>query len=68
MAGFIATRSWVGFQHARVLLRLMNAPRHEDLACPSCGESPPAGDFWICNHCRTRFDTFDEQAICPRTP
>jgi len=65
IAVFAAMRSLTGFQQARVLARMENAPRHEDAVCPSCGDSPVMGKFWACNRCHTRFDTFRHQAQCP---
>jgi Zn-dependent protease len=65
LAGFIVLRSWVGFKAARTMSAHLNAPRRRDLACPNCHQSPPAGPFWICDACRTRFDTFAEEHVCP---
>ena len=65
LALFIAIRSWGGFQQARALAGLAKAPRHEELACPSCGMAPLVGAYWMCDHCRTRFDTFKHRAVCP---
>src|SRR5262249_12222438 len=53
------------FQAARSMLRLEQLPRHEDCVCPSCGEAPPRGDYWQCEHCVTRFDTFLMRGRCP---
>jgi hypothetical protein len=41
------------------------ASAHEQAACPACGEPPPRGDFWTCEHCKTEFDSFAYQTICP---
>lgn len=62
---FIASRGLVGFRQGRALARLMRAPRHTQFACPGCGMSPPAGDYWGCGRCHTRFDTFSESGHCP---
>jgi Zn-dependent protease len=65
LAVFVALRSWAGFQQARFLARMADAPRHEDAACPSCGVHPFVGEFWGCGQCGSRFDTFKHKAICP---
>jgi DNA-directed RNA polymerase subunit RPC12/RpoP len=54
-----------GLAQARLIKRMASLPRHEDIACPACGASPPAGPFWGCS-CGARFDTFDHAGICPR--
>ncbi|HEV3203064.1 MAG TPA: M50 family metallopeptidase [Gemmataceae bacterium] len=66
IAAFATYRSAIGFQQARLLARVLATPRHQDAACPSCGEAPFQGDFWLCDHCRTRFDTFQHAAQCPQ--
>lgn len=65
IALFVLGRSILGFRQALVLQRLQHGPRHRDFACPACGQSPPAGEFWRCDNCRTRFDTFEHHAECP---
>jgi Zn-dependent protease len=65
IAVFIAIRSWAGFRQARLLAKLENAPRHRDAACPSCQAHPLKGDFWQCDQCGARFDTFTHHGICP---
>jgi Zn-dependent protease/ATP-dependent Clp protease adapter protein ClpS len=65
IAFFASFQSLVGFLRARAMLQVMEGPRHEEVACPECGRSPPAGNFWICDQCRWRFDTFDYWAECP---
>jgi Zn-dependent protease len=65
IAGFAALRSLNGLQQAQLLARLERAPRHEDAVCPSCQNAPLAGDLWVCDECRTRFDTFLHRASCP---
>jgi hypothetical protein len=64
IAAFVALRSGAGFRQAQQVLRLLRLPRHEDAACPACGTSPPAGQFWVCEHCGTRFDAFATRAAC----
>lgn len=66
LAFFVATRSWAGFQQARILARLDQFPRREEAACPGCGVHPFAGEFWRCDSCGMQFDTFAEMAQCPR--
>ena len=53
LAAFVAFRSWAGFQQARIMARILNAPRHEDASCPSCKTSPVTGEFWACEKCHT---------------
>jgi Zn-dependent protease len=65
LAGFIALQCLAGFAQARRLSRLLSGPRHEDAHCPACGEAPFRGPIWVCEHCRTRFDAFEHQAVCP---
>jgi Zn-dependent protease len=65
LAVFIAFNCWGGFQHARALARAASAPRHDGFACPACGVPPPFGNFWGCGRCRTTFDTFATQGVCP---
>jgi Zn-dependent protease len=65
LAAFVLLRSWAGIRQARLLARLLSGPRHRGAACPSCGEAPFRGDFWVCDECGTRFDTFSERGSCP---
>jgi len=65
MALFILLNCWGGLMHARALARAANAPRHDGFACPACGVPPPFGNFWGCGRCRTTFDTFATQGVCP---
>jgi Zn-dependent protease/ATP-dependent Clp protease adapter protein ClpS len=66
IAGFTVYRSLVGFLQALTLQRILHGPRHQDFACPACGNSPPVGRLWRCDNCQTRFDTFKEHAECPQ--
>ncbi|MBY0523451.1 MAG: site-2 protease family protein [Gemmataceae bacterium] len=66
IAVFIALRSGAGFQQARLIRERLALPRHTDLACPHCKEPPFKGDFWGCDQCETRFDTFAHRGVCPR--
>lgn len=70
MAVFVAVQCLMGFRQAQVLSRMLNSPRHEWAHCPSCGQSPFVGNFWVCDRCRARFDAFEHRAQCPgcRTP
>jgi len=65
MAAFILMNCWRGLTHARALARVANAPRHDGFACPACKVAPPRGAFWGCGKCRTAFDTFETQGVCP---
>lgn len=55
-----------GFQQARMLQRLANAPRYADFTCPSCKAAPVAGNYWSCGKCRIAFDAFVTQSVCPQ--
>ncbi len=63
---FMISRSVSAFKMARGLIALEKAPRHEDFACPACGDPPVRGAFWNCPSCATAFDTFDNHAACPK--
>jgi len=65
LTAFVVLQSWSGFQQARFLSRLANAPRREGFACPACKAVPPAGPFWRCGRCGKGFDPFATQGICP---
>ena len=53
------------FGDGESVLRLLRRPRHEEAACPACGEAPVAGPFWGCETCGTQFDMFAAGAKCP---
>jgi uncharacterized protein (TIGR03067 family) len=55
----------IGFQGARALTRMLEAPRRKETACPACGAAPPLGNFWACMSCFTAFDVFATGANCP---
>jgi Zn-dependent protease len=65
LAVFVALRSWNGFQQARLLAAAAAIPRRSGVACPNCGAHPPVGEFWGCDQCRTKFDTFAHGGVCP---
>jgi Zn-dependent protease len=65
LACFAVVRSVTSFQDSRKMLRILNAPRHAGIACPSCGTAPPMGELWVCSRCQKRFDTFVHRAVCP---
>lgn len=65
ICAFIFLNLFGGFRQARQLLVLDKAPRNESYHCPHCHASPPVGDFWLCGHCRNKFDTFATRAVCP---
>lgn len=62
---FILLNCWNGFQQARALARLAEAPKHQGLACPACKEAPLIGPIWRCGQCQKGFDVFDAHSICP---
>jgi Zn-dependent protease len=61
---FICMRSWIAIVQARHMLQLLALPRHDNCACPNCRTAPPKGDFWVCDHCNTRFDLFACKGQC----
>lgn len=65
LAAFIALRAFVGLQQARAMAHAFAGPRHTGFACPGCNAAPPAGPFWGCDKCGSRFDTFACGGICP---
>jgi Zn-dependent protease len=66
IAAYAAFRSFVGFQQARQLSRLLAGPRHKDAACPSCGAAPLQGEYWACGSCGRHFDLFSHRGTCPQ--
>jgi Zn-dependent protease len=66
IALFMLVTCWRTWKQADVLSRLDAVPRHLGFACPACKAAPPVGTFWICQHCRTPFDTFVTGASCPK--
>lgn len=66
IAVFIAIQAVSGYQQANVLRSRLEAPRHLELACPSCGIPPLRGNFWECAGCKLRFDPFVYHAQCPQ--
>jgi hypothetical protein len=65
LAAFILLRSFAGLQAARHALHMQALPRHTDAVCPACHTGGPRGPFWVCEHCETRFDTFETHGVCP---
>jgi Zn-dependent protease len=65
MSAFILLNCWTGLKQAVLLLRMAKLPRREGFACPWCKAAPPMGNLWRCPHCKTMFDTFVTQAVCP---
>lgn len=65
LAAFVLSLCWQGFKQAGLLTDLSETPAHDEFACPSCGAAPPRGAFWKCDSCGTRFDTFEQQSVCP---
>ena len=66
IAVFILLNCVGGLRQAQVLLRVAKLPRREGFACPECKAAPPVGDFWICDRCQKKFDTFLTQGSCPQ--
>lgn len=66
IAAYAGMNCWSGFKTARALRSLEKLPRRQGFACPSCRTAPPVGPFWNCNHCKTRFDTFETGGACPQ--
>ena len=62
---FILLNCWGGMKQAIMLLRIARMPRHQEFACPWCKTAPPIGNYWRCANCRSPFDTFATQAVCP---
>jgi Zn-dependent protease len=62
---FMLLNCWGGLKHSFALLRLAKLPRREGFACPCCKNVPPLGNLWTCRNCRTIFDTFVTQSVCP---
>jgi Zn-dependent protease len=65
LSAFILLSCWAGLKQSVALLRLAKLPRREGFACPWCKAAPPRGDRWTCGACRTMFDIFETQAVCP---
>lgn len=77
VAGFLTTNPRHYFKvyckdlvsdHGEVLTQMReNAKiaRHDDASCPGCRTAPPVGKRWFCPTCKTKFDTFETDAVCP---
>jgi Zn-dependent protease len=65
LSAFVLVVAAAGFRHGLMLSRVLRGPHHKEAACPSCGFSPPVGNYWTCDECGTRFDTFSCRAQCP---
>ena len=66
IAAYAGFNCWSGFKQALALRKLEKIPRRQGFACPSCHTPPPLGQFWTCNQCSTRFDTFESGGVCPQ--
>jgi Zn-dependent protease len=66
VAGFALLFSFMGLRNAMAQLRVLNAPRRKNVACPVCRTSPPIGKFWRCPHCQAAFDVFVAGGTCPQ--
>jgi Zn-dependent protease len=58
--------SLAGLVRARMLLRVLNAPRRPGFHCPACGAAQPVGEHWACKRCMMRYDPFARRWVCPR--
>jgi len=65
LSAFIVLNCWAGLKQARALLRLARLPSREGFACSWCKAAPPVGNLWTCRQCKTMFDAFEAQAVCP---
>jgi len=63
---FILLNCWRGLQSGLRLVRVARLPRRQGVACPSCGVAPPIGNLWTCPNCRTTFDVFEAEPVCPK--
>ena len=63
---FAALQCFNGYKLAQALKKLEDTTRRKGVACPSCKASPPLGAFWSCGLCKSAFDTFAENARCPK--
>jgi len=66
LAAFAGMQCFAGFNQAKALKKMAEAPRRENVECPACHANPPRGVFWSCGLCRTPFDTFESEAKCPK--
>jgi len=66
VTAFAAMQCFNGYKLAQALKRLEDMPRRAGIACPSCKANPPLGAFWSCGICKSAFDTFAENAKCPK--
>ena len=65
LCAFLLLNCWTGMKAALVLSRRARLPRRQEFACPSCKSAPLIGAFWVCPRCRSKFDTFASNAVCP---
>jgi Zn-dependent protease len=65
LAFFVLMRAINGFKYARALARLSRLPRHQGLACPSCGAAPLQRPQVLCPQCGKPFDAFETGGACP---
>jgi len=66
IAIFMLLNCWGGLKHSFALLKLSKLPRRPGFECPVCQTAPPLGTFWTCPNCRTIFDTFASEGVCPQ--
>jgi predicted RNA-binding Zn-ribbon protein involved in translation (DUF1610 family) len=37
-----------------------------EISCPECGWKPKPGSKWACDNCRTEWNTFNTNGLCPK--
>ena len=62
---FVLLNCWQGWVASRAMVRIAEAPRRHEYACPKCRTAPPIGAFWGCVRCRVAFDMFAAPGVCP---
>jgi hypothetical protein len=66
LAAFLMLGAWAGYGRANLYERMDAAPRRQQVVCPTCGSSPPVGDFWRCARCLTWFELFAPPEPCAK--
>jgi DNA-directed RNA polymerase subunit RPC12/RpoP len=65
VAVFILLNCGRGLIQAKKMAQMEAMPRRAGYACPSCLQSPPEGEFWVCGRCQKPFDLFQSHGECP---
>lgn len=50
----------------RAVAENRDSPHLDSVTCPECGWVPDGKPRWVCDACRTKFDTFTTRASCPK--